>query len=126
MPSSAGNDGLAAMAFKSLSEHRMADDVCLVGQDADIDACQRIVEGNQYMTVYKSIDQLAKQSAQYAVMLAEGTDLDLEETFNDGTYDVPYLKLEPVAVTRENMDQEIIFISFSLKNEVYLNVVTKE
>ena len=121
-----GNDGLAAMAFKSLSEHRMADDVCLVGQDADIDACQRIVEGNQYMTVYKSIDQLAKQSAQYAVMLAEGTDLDMTETFNDGTYDVPYLKLEPVAVTKENMDAEIISSRFHLKNEVYLNVNTEE
>ena len=112
-----GNDGLAAMAFKSLSEHRMADDVCLVGQDADIDACQRIVEGNQYMTVYKSIDQLAKQSAQYAVMLAEDTDLDLTETFNDGTYNVPYLKLEPVAVTRENMDEEIISSRFHRERE---------
>ena len=63
---------------------------------------------------------------QYAVMLAESTDLDLEETFNDGTYDVPYLKLEPVAVTRENMDKEIISSRFHLKNEVYLNVDTKE
>lgn len=121
-----GNDGLAAMAFKSLSEHRMADDVCLVGQDADIDACQRIVEGNQYMTVYKSIDQLAKQSAQYAVMLASDEDLQLSETFHDGTYDVPYLKLEPVAVTKENMDDEIIASRFHLKNEVYLNVDTDE
>ena len=121
-----GNDGLAAMAFKSLSEHRMADDVCLVGQDADIDACQRIVEGNQYMTVNKSIDQLAKQSAQYAVMLAKGEDPDLDETFHDGTYDVPYLKLEPVAVTAENMDKEIISSRFHLKNEVYLNVDTEE
>lgn len=121
-----GNDGLAAMAFKSLSEHRMADDVCLVGQDADIDACQRIVEGNQYMTVYKSIDQLAKQSAQYAVMMAKGEDPDLDETFHDGTYDVPYLKLEPVAVTAENMDKEIISSRFHLKNEVYLNVDTEE
>ena len=121
-----GNDGLAAMAFKSLSEHRMADDVCLVGQDADIDACQRIVEGNQYMTVYKSIDQLAKQSAQYAVMLAKGENLNLKETFYDGTCEVPYLKLEPVAVTADNMDEEIISSRFHLKNEVYLNVDTKE
>ena len=121
-----GNDGLAAMAFKSLSEHRMADDVCLVGQDADIDACQRIVEGNQYMTVFKSIDHLAKQSAQYAVMLARDEDPQLTETFNDGTYDVPYLKLDPVAVTKENMDEEIISSRFHLKNEVYLNVDTEE
>lgn len=117
-----GNDGLAAMAYKSLSEHRMADDVCIVGQDADIDACQRIVEGTQYMTVFKSIDQLAKQSAQYAVLLAQGEDLGLTETFNDGTTDVAYLNLTPVAVTKENMDQEIIDSRFHLRSEVYLNV----
>ena len=50
----------------------------------------------------------------------------MTETFNDGTYDVPYLKLEPVAVTRENMDAEIISSRFHLKNEVYLNVDTEE
>lgn len=118
-----GNDGLAAMAFKALSEHRLADDVCVVGQDADIDACQRIVEGTQYMTVYKSIDQLAKQTAQYAVKLAKGEPLDeVTDTFNDGTYDIPFLKLEPVAVTKENIDREIIDSRFHLHSEVYLNV----
>ena len=50
----------------------------------------------------------------------------MTETFNDGTYDVPYLKLEPVAVTKENMDAEIISSRFHLKNEVYLNVDTEE
>lgn len=117
-----GNDGLAAMAFKALSEHRMLDHVCLVGQDADIDACQRIVEGTQYMTVYKSIEQLAKQTAQYAVKLAKDEPLELTDTFFDGTYDVPFLKLEPVAVTMENIDHEIIDSRFHLRSEVYLNV----
>lgn len=117
-----GNDGLAAMAFKSLSEHRMLDHVCLVGQDADIDACQRIVEGTQYMTVYKSIEQLAKQTAQYAVKLAKDEPLELPDTFFDGTYDVPFLKLDPVAVTQENIDREIIDSRFHLRSEVYLNV----
>ena len=59
-------------------------------------------------------------------MLAKGEDPDLDETFHDGTYDVPYLKLEPVAVTAENMDKEIISSRFHLKNEVYLNVDTEE
>ena len=117
-----GNDALAAMAFKALSEHRLADDVTLVGQDADIDACQRIAEGTQYMTVYKSIDDLARETAQYAVKLAEDQPLDIRETFFDGTYDVPYLKLDPVAVTQENLDSEIIDSRFHLRSEVYLNV----
>lgn len=117
-----GNDGLAAMAFKALSEHRLAGQVCVVGQDADIDACQRIVEGTQYMTVFKSIDQLAKLTAQYAVQMANGQEVIMPETFNDGTYDVPFLKLDPVAVTVDNIDQEIIDSRFHLKSEVYLNV----
>ena len=117
-----GNDGLASMAVKSLSEHRMAGDVCVVGQDADIDACQRIVEGTQYMTVFKSIDQLAKQTAQYAVRLADDEPMDLSETFYDGSGDVPFLKLTPIAVTKETMDREIIDSGFHLKSEVYLNV----
>ena len=117
-----GNDGLAAAAFKSLSEHRLLDNVVLVGQDADIDACQRIVEGTQYMTVYKSIDQLARCAAECAVKIAKEEDLNLTETFDDGSHQVPYLKLTPIAVTAENMDEEIISSRFHLANEVYLNV----
>lgn len=120
-----GNDGLAAMAFKALSERRMVNDVCIVGQDADIDACQRIVEGTQYMTVYKPIDLLARQTAQYAVTLAKGGTLDdISETFYDGLYDVPFLKLDPIMVTKENIDSEIIDSRFHLRSEVYLNVET--
>ncbi|MDO4521967.1 MAG: substrate-binding domain-containing protein [Eubacteriales bacterium] len=117
-----GNDALAAMAFKALSERQMANDVCLVGQDADIDACQRIVEGTQYMTVYKSIDNLARLAAEYAMRLIQDEPLELTTFYNDGIYDVPYLKLEPVAVTTENIDEEIIDSRFHLRNEVYLNV----
>lgn len=54
-----GNDGIAGNAVRALSERRMAGSVCIVGQDADLDACQRIVEGTQCMTVYKPIEQLA-------------------------------------------------------------------
>ena len=115
-----GNDGLAAMAFKALSERRAADQVCLIGQDADIDACQRIVEGNQYMTVYKPINALAKQAAQYAVALGEGKDIKPNHTIFDGTYEVPFYRLEPVAVTKENMDQEIVDSQFHFREDVYL------
>lgn len=117
-----GNDGLVAGAYRELSKRRLAGKVCLVGQDADIDACQRIVEGNQYMTVYKSIMDLAKQAAIYAVSLAKGEDLQTSEVMDDGTYLVPYYKFEPVAVTKENMDEVIVDSQFHFENEVYLYV----
>ncbi|MCD7869391.1 MAG: LacI family transcriptional regulator, partial [Enterocloster clostridioformis] len=40
----------------------------------------------------------------------------------DGTYQVPYLELQPIAVTGENMDEVIIKGGFHAKEDVYLNV----
>ena len=121
-----GNDDLASQAIKALSEHRLAGKVYVVGQDADLNACQRIVEGTQTMTVYKSIDQLAKRAAQYAVMLGKEEDMEIETKFFDGSYHVPYEKLEPIAVTKKNMDEIIIDGGFHLKEEVYLNIPTSD
>lgn len=116
-----GNDNIAANAIRALLEHRLGGKVCVVGQDADLEACQRIVEGTQYMTVYKPVEVLAKEAAVAAVYMAEGTSLELKETMYDGTYDVPYKKLNPVAVTKKNMDS-VITGKYHQKNEIYLNI----
>ncbi len=50
-----GNDGLAGYAIKALIEKQLAGKVVVVGQDADLEACQRVVEGTQTMTVYKPV-----------------------------------------------------------------------
>ncbi len=117
-----GNDDLASQAFLALSEHRLAGSVCLVGQDADLAACQRIVEGTQTMTVYKPVDKLAKKAAENVVRLIAGESADTQETIFDGTYDIPYVKLEPIMVTKENIDSVIIDGGFHRREEVYLNV----
>ncbi len=116
-----GNDNLAAHAIRALIEHRLGGKVCVVGQDADLEACQRIVEGTQYMTVYKPVEKLAIKAAERAVDMAADVPLGLKDTFNDGTYDVPYEKLNPVAVTKQNMD-EVITGKYHQKNEIYLNI----
>ena len=116
-----GNDNLAANAIRALIEHRLGGKVCVVGQDADLEACQRIVEGMQYMTVYKPVEKLAIRAAERAVDMANNVPLGLKDTFDDGTYEVPYEKLEPIAVTKENMD-EVITGKYHQKNEIYLNV----
>ena len=116
-----GNDNLAAHAIRALIEHRLGGKVCVVGQDADLEACQRIVEGTQYMTVYKPVEKLAIKAAERSVDMAAGVPLGLKDTFNDGSFDVPYEKLEPVAVTKHNMDK-VITGKYHQKNEIYLNV----
>lgn len=116
-----GNDDIATQVVKALSENRLAGQVYVTGQDADLAACQRIVEGTQYMTVYKPLEMLAQRAAEMAVAMAGGETPHTSDTIFDGTYDVPLEKLEPVAVTKENMD-EVIIGKYHQKNEVYLNV----
>lgn len=118
-----GNDDLASQVFRALAEDRMAGKVCLVGQDGDLMACQRIMEGTQNMTAFKSIEEEARLAAEYAVMLGRGEPLKgTGKTIGDGTYDVPCLELKPAAVTRENMDDVIIQGGFHAREDVYLNV----
>jgi D-xylose transport system substrate-binding protein len=121
-----GNDSLAGQAVRYLSERRFAGTIPVVGQDADLDACQRIVEGTQLMTVYKPVEKLAKAAAEYAVMLAKSQDIPISDTINDNKYDVPYVKLEPITVTAQNMDEVIIDSGFHLREDVYLNVPEQE
>lgn len=123
-----GNDDLASRVVTALSEKRLAGKKQVVGQDADLEACQRIVEGTQLMTVYKPIEKLAQKAAECAVAMAKGDDISAlvgETTKSDGTYEVPYLKIDPISVNAKNMDEVIIQSGFHLKEDVYLNVPSK-
>ncbi len=120
-----GNDNLATQAILALAENRMAGKVVVTGQDADLVACQRIVEGTQTMTVYKPVDKLAQAAAEYAVKLAKGEDIGVSETIDDGKNEVPYVKLEPIAVTKDNIRKEIIDGGFQKEEDVYLNIPTE-
>ena len=120
-----GNDSIAGQAIRALSEQRLAGSVCVVGQDADLDACQRVVEGTQCMTVYKPVERLARRAAELSVALAEGDMITSTETADDGTYVVPYERLEPVAVTKDNMD-EVITGKYHEESDIYLNVRDRE
>lgn len=119
-----GNDDLASKTVHALAENRMAGKILVVGQDAELEACQRIVEGTQLMTVYKPVDKLAQQAAEYAVQLAKGETIDGENVilWPNGKYEIPYVGIAPVSVTKENINKVIIESGFHLKEDVYLNV----
>ena len=117
-----GNDDLATQVFRGLSEERLAGKVVLTGQDGDLVACQRIIAGTQEMTAFKAIEEEARIAAGYAYRLAMGEDIsEITRTISDGTYDVPYVEMAPMAVTKENMDEVIIKGGFHSREEVYLN-----
>ncbi|MGN1171765.1 MAG: substrate-binding domain-containing protein [Lachnospiraceae bacterium] len=117
-----GNDDIATYVTRALAEKRLAGKIGLVGQDADLAACQRIVEGTQIMTVYKPVEKLAQKAAEYAMALANGEEIEADHQIYDGRQEIPYVALEPVSVDKSNMDRVIIGSGFHLKEDVYLNV----
>ncbi len=112
-----GNDGIATQVVRFLSENGVAGDIPVVAQDADLEACQHIVEGTQLMTVYKPIDILAEKAAEASVQIAKKY-----REKNIGSTNKEEVLIEPVAVDKSNIDQVIIAGGFHLKDEVYLNV----
>ena len=117
-----GNDDIATAVVRALAERRLAGKIVVVGQDADLAACQRIVQGTQVMTVYKPVEKLAQKAAEYAVSLGKGEAVQTDVTINDGKYEVPYVALMPISVYKDNMNEVIINSGFHLKEDVYLNM----
>jgi D-xylose transport system substrate-binding protein len=83
----------------------------VTGQDAELAAVQRILTGEQYMTVYKAIRPQAEQAAQLAVDLVNG-DTSAAQALaktktNNGQKDVPSIILTPIAATKANAKQTV-------------------
>lgn len=116
-----GNDNVAGQVISALAEQRLAGEIYVTGQDADLAACQRIVEGTQYMTVYKSIEKMAAEAAKVTVDLAEDKEIDYGIFQTEDGKKIRYIRMEPVAVNAENIQEVIIDSGFHLKEDVYLN-----
>jgi len=118
----ASNDSTAGGAVQALKAQGLAGKVAISGQDADLAAVQRIVEGTQSMTVYKPIKSIATKSAEVAVHLAKGEEIQAGETVNNGKVDVPFVKLDPVMVDKDNVIDTVIKDGFHSYDKVYKNV----
>ena len=120
----------AGGAIQALAAQKLAGKVPIAGQDADIAACQRIVEGTQTGTVYKPLAKLNLAANQLALALAKGIDpktgvdkkLGVWTKLNNGTKDVDSFSVDVVAVDKSNMMSVIIKDGFQKKEEVYKNV----
>ena len=93
----------------------------VTGQDAELSAIQRIIAGEQYVTVYKPIKPLAESAAELAVAVANGEEppsglVNGEE--DNGMEQVPTVFLETVAVTADNVEDTIIADDFWSVDEI--------
>jgi D-xylose transport system substrate-binding protein len=115
----ASNDGTAGGAIQALREEGITGKIIVTGQDAELVACQRIVGGEQSMTIYKPVDQLARRATEVAVAMAQGRPVVAMATTNNGSFDVPSIFHEVVTVTRDNIDQTVIADGFHPRELVY-------
>ncbi|MGC4803715.1 sugar ABC transporter substrate-binding protein [Micromonospora sp. DT233] len=103
------NDGLANAVISVLTKNKLNGKVPVTGQDADAQALQHILAGDQCMTVYKPIRKQAEVAAALAVALARGERRQTEHTFHDttGNRDVPAVLLTAQPITRETVKDVI-------------------
>jgi D-xylose transport system substrate-binding protein len=110
------NDGTAGGAIAAEKSAGMdPTKIPSTGQDAELAGVQRVVLGEQGMTVYKAIKPEAEKAAQLAVALVQGSAAPaglVNDKTNNGTADIPSIILDPVAVTKDNVKDTIIADGF--------------
>jgi D-xylose transport system substrate-binding protein len=115
----AANDSLAWGAIDAVSVARLTGKIKVTGHDADLAACQRIVEGTQLSTVYKPIKNLVEETLKVCRLLLQKEPIPYQTTISDGTYDVPYVMIDVISVNKDNIDETVIKDGFHLKEDVY-------
>ncbi|MDD7794341.1 sugar ABC transporter substrate-binding protein [Clostridium sp. 'White wine YQ'] len=115
----APNDAIAGAAIEALKEQGLAGRVAVTGQDADIDAIRRIIDGTQSMTVFKDTRQLGKTAIDVAIKFMRGEAIETTDTVNNGKVDVPSILLTPVSVDSSNVNTAILGTGFYKFEDVY-------
>lgn len=120
------NDGMAGGVVSALSKKGLAGKIIVTGQDAQLDALQRIAEGKQSMTVYKAIIPLASGAVDAAVKLAKKEALTTTPFRNVTGKEVPAILLEVVTVDKDNLMTTVIQDGYAKFEDVYKNVPENE
>ena len=100
-----GGGAIAAMKSAGVDPKK----VPVTGQDATAAGLQRILIGEQFMTVYKAATPEANTSAEIAVALAQGKEVPsdlVNDKVDNGETQVPSVIFQPVALTLDNIADE--------------------
>jgi D-xylose transport system substrate-binding protein len=108
----AANDGTAGGAIAAMKSAGIdPTKIPTTGQDAELAAIQRILIGEQYMTVYKAIKPEAEAAAELAVALGRGQPPKagvINGQTDNGKKQIPSVLLTPVAVTADKVADTIV------------------
>lgn len=117
----ASSDHLANGAYEALKEFDLAGEVLLSGQDAEIEACKRIVKGEQTMTIYKTIETLASAAATIAVTVGNGESIsNTFVTVNNGQKMVQTLMIQSMYIVhQDNIRMTVIADGYIDENLIF-------
>ncbi|HZV74868.1 MAG TPA: sugar ABC transporter substrate-binding protein [Conexibacter sp.] len=107
----AANDGTAGGAIAAMRSGGVDPSTRpTTGQDAELAGIQRIVAGQQYMTVYKAVKQEAQGAAQLTMAVLNGntTSSIVNRQVSNGQKNVPSVILTPVSVTVRNINATVV------------------
>ncbi|MFD4506663.1 sugar ABC transporter substrate-binding protein [Streptomyces sp. NPDC058457] len=107
------NDAMAGGVVKALKAAGVTTMPPITGQDADLDAIQRILTGEQYMTVYKPYPSEAEAAAEMAVYKVQGKDIQFDALTQD-TVDSP---------TNKNIPSQLVQVNAVTKSKIKDTVV---
>jgi D-xylose transport system substrate-binding protein len=107
------NDAMVTGIIKSFQAAGVTKLPPITGQDAELAAVQRIITGEQLMTVYKSYPSEAQVAAQAAVMKVQGKEIQFDALATDRVdsptnKDIPAQLVTVVALTRDNIKDTVI------------------
>ncbi|MEV3853966.1 substrate-binding domain-containing protein [Streptomyces sp. NPDC050095] len=107
------NDGMAGGIVAAFKEAGVTKMPPITGQDAELAAVQRILTGDQHMSVYKPYPQEAAMAAEMAVRVAQGRTIEFEalamgRTDSPTTKQIRTASVSVVALTRGNIKQTVV------------------
>ena len=117
----ASNDGTAGGAIQALLEDKLVGKVLVTGQDADLEACRRILRNEQTMTVYKPLKLLAEKAAELSVELAKKQPVKFTGATPNGKRDVPTMQVDIVAVHKDNIRETVVKDGFHKEADIFGN-----
>jgi len=118
----AANDEMASGAVAAIKAAKLKTMPPVTGGDTELAAVQRIVAGDQYMTVYRPVRQEAEAAAVIAYDLAYGVAISASmtggNTMDNGAALVPAVLIQPVAVTRRTVISTVVADGFWTRAEI--------
>jgi D-xylose transport system substrate-binding protein len=124
------NDGMAGGAIAALKGADIDPSTRFVtGQDAELAGVQRILAGEQLMTVYQPIIEIAESAAELAVPAAQGSEPpgDLaSETVDNGAKQVPSVLLETIAIQEGNIQDPLVTDGFLKADQICTKAYAEE